>query len=165
MKGNEKLHGQTSCSLKHRQLAERRSCCVVEQTSKAAASNSFSVTLCDPAAPLFLHMHTDHTNHVWCALAHPLTHSAAFTLDIHAPSPLKLSIIILASKKWNFASFKVDLPSSQSQYYSPESVTVVLTLDLLSLWNLDSLPHRHHWPHTAPPKWDICGNVQRCVCY
>ena len=148
MKGNEKLHGQTSCSLKHRQLAERRSCCVVEQTSKADASNSFSVTLCDPAAPLFLHMHTDHTNHVWCALAHPLTHTSTHTVQpLHSTFMLlhHLNSLLLS---WLLRS-GILLPSKSTYPAASHSITV-RNLSQLS-WPLISESLKPGHPPTPAP--------------
>lgn len=55
MHRNVVCHHTTSNPTAHR----KRACCVAGETSKAKASDSFSVTLGDPAALHFLHMYTE----------------------------------------------------------------------------------------------------------
>jgi len=70
----------------------RRSCCVVGQTSKAEASNSFSVTLGDPAALRFLHMYTDKLIFLTNAHLSKLL-SCGCTVISHPCSPPKISVV------------------------------------------------------------------------
>lgn len=86
--------------------------------------------------PPYVHRQTGkHKTQVWCALI------------MCAPSPPKLSIIVLLSTKHRESTD----PAPTTHYHSWESVTVVLTFDLSSLWNLVTLSHRHQRPHTAAP--------------
>lgn len=125
---------------------QRRSRCDVGQTSKAKASNSFSVTLGDPAALRFLHMYTENPMFLKtheCILMRKrfLMHWSGAT--VHFLNYLLLSRSLRSRDE--FAS-TVSLPSPRTQCYSWESVTVVLTF---KLWVIRS--HRHHPDPGQPP--------------
>lgn len=90
---------------------QRRSRCDVGQTSKAKASNSFSVTLGDPAALCFLHMYTENpmflkTHECIPMRKHFLMHWSGAT--VHFLNYLLLSCSL--SSRNEFAS-TVSLPS------------------------------------------------------
>lgn len=77
----------------------KRSCCVVGQTSKAKASNSFSVTLGHPAALLFLHMYTDKLISMKTRHTHmqTLLHKrVVFAVTLPYPLPEQSDVILLS---------------------------------------------------------------------
>lgn len=128
------------------QQPHRESRCEIGQTSKAKASNSFSVTLGDPAALCFLHMYTENpmflkTHECILMRKHSLLHWSGAT--VHFLNYLLLSCSL--RRRNEFASTG-SLPSTRTQCYCWESVTVVLTF---KLWV--TLSHRHHPNPGQPP--------------